>query len=190
MTFKNPCRRRHLAAAIFSLLLALPHLAFGTGSAVARPEQLSFSLRTTEGGAISSQMLRGDVVVLAFGASWLPLSREQVKGVQELADRYAERDLRVYWVSTDSDSPKSKNYATDEQLRDFAKKNRLKIAVLRDPDGALFKRVGVPGNQLPAVVILDRTGSVHGEPVAGIDPKGDLVGRLSPSLNGLLGAQQ
>jgi hypothetical protein len=132
-------------------VLALPTLAFGIEAA--RPEQLNFSLRTTEGGAISSEM------------------------------------LRVYWVSTDSDSLKSKNYASDEQLRDFAKKNRLKIAVLRDPDGALFKRVGVPGNQLPAVVILDRAGSVHGEPVAGIDPKGDLVGQLSGTLNGLLGAQ-
>jgi len=177
------------AALVFALALA-------AGAAPAVPvaparsgEQLNFSLRTTEGGAITSQMLRGDVVVLAFGASWLPLSREQVKGVQELADRYAERDLRVYWVSTDSDSPKSKNYASDEQLRDFARKNKLKIAVLRDPDGALFKRVGVRGNQLPAVIILDREGSVHGEPIAGIDPKGGLAGQLSGTLNGLLGAQ-
>ena len=65
----------------------------------------------------------------------------------------------------------------------------MKIAVLRDPDGALFKRVGVRGNQLPAVVILDREGSVHGEPIAGIDPKGGLAGQLSGTLNTLLGAQ-
>jgi len=183
-------RLKKTVALIFALALAVAGAAPTVSVATTRAgEQLNFSLRTTEGGAISSEMLRGDVVVLAFGASWLPLSREQVKGVQELADRYAERDLRVYWVSTDSDSPKSKNYASDEQLRDFARKNKLKIAVLRDPDGALFKRVGVRGNQLPAVVILDREGSVHGEPIAGIDPRGGLAGQLSGPLDTLLGAQ-
>ncbi len=173
-----------LAAALLLASLASP--AFTAGAA---GEQLKFNLRTADGGQITSEMLRGDVVVLAFGASWLPLSREQVKGVQELADQFAERDVRVYWVSTDSDKPQSKNYASDEQLRDFAKKYGLKIAVLRDPDGALFKRVGVPGNQLPAVVILDRDGSVHGEPQAGLDPKGKLADQLSATLNEMLARQ-
>lgn len=174
-----------------SALLLLFALAAGVAPVreAGAAEQLNFSLRTTDGGQISSEMLRGDVVVLAFGASWLPLSRGQVQGVQEVADQYAARDVRVYWVSTDSESPKSKNYASDEQLRDFAKKNGLKIAVLRDPDGALFKRVGVRGNQLPAVVVLDRSGNVHGEPLAGIGTKGKLSDQLSGTLNSLLGAQ-
>jgi peroxiredoxin len=169
-----------------ALLLALAVAIVPSASA---SDQLNFSLRTTDGGEISSEMLRGDVVVLAFGASWLPLSRAQAQGVQELADQYAKRDVRVYWVSTDSDSPKSKNYASDEQLRDFAKRNGLKVAVLRDPDGALFKRIGVAGNQLPAVVILDRTGSVHGQPAGGFNPKSKLADQLSATLDRLAAAQ-
>jgi peroxiredoxin len=180
---------RSLKVAGLALALTVAALVSPSLTAGAAGEQLNFNLRTADGGQISSEMLRGDVVVLAFGASWLPLSRKQVEGVQELADQYAERDVRVYWVSTDSDKPQSKNYATDEQLRDFAKKHGLKIAVLRDPDGALFKRVGVPGNQLPAVVILDRDGSVHGEPQAGLDPKGKLADQLSATLNEMLAKQ-
>ena len=180
-------KRKFSRAAALALALVCA-LGFVPPPRASASEQLSFSLRTTEGGEISSEMLRGDVVVLAFGASWLPLSRTQVQGIQELADQYTERDVRVYWVSTDSDKPQSKNYATDEQLRGFAKKYGLKIAVLRDPDGALFKRVGVRGNQLPAVVILDRGGNVHGEPIGGIDPKpGKLVAQVSGTLNSLLG---
>ena len=60
------------------------------------------------------------MVVLAFGVSWLPLSRTQLQGVRKLADEYSDRGLVVYWVSTESENAKSKNYATDEQLRAFA----------------------------------------------------------------------
>ena len=181
--------RRPFAAVTLALFLAAASLALAAPPrrAAAPGAPLDFRLRTADGGEISSDMLRGDLVVLAFGASWLPLSREQVKGVQELADEFGARNVRIYWVSTDSDSPKSKNYATDSQLRDFAKKNGLKIAVLRDPDGTLFKQVGVPSNQLPAVVILDRQGNVSGTPMGGLDPKRNLLDVLSPKLNMMLG---
>ena len=132
-------------------------------------------------------MVRGDVVVLAFGASWLRLSKDQVRGVQELADVFGSRQVRIYWVSTDSDKTQSKNFASDEQLRAFARKNGLKVAVLRDPDGALLKRMGVAGNQLPAVVILDRQGGVSAPTIGGLDPTRKLVDTLSPRLNTLLG---
>ncbi|HEV2861946.1 MAG TPA: TlpA disulfide reductase family protein [Pyrinomonadaceae bacterium] len=170
--------------ALLALALAL------AASSLAYAPPLDFRLKTTDGGEITSEMLKGDVVVLAFGASWLPLSKAQVQGVQELADQFAERNVRVYWVSTDSVSPKSKNYASDDQLRDFAKKNGLKVAVLRDPDGALFKRTGA--DQLPSVVIIDRTGEVSIPVIGGLDPdpnKRKLVDALSPRLNKLLGGQ-
>lgn len=180
-------KRSPLLASMLALLFAL------SASALALPEpktaQVAFRLKTADGGEISSGMLRGDVVVLAFGASWLPLSKTQMQGVQELADEYGRRNVRVYWASTDSDKPQSKNYATDEQLRDLARKNGLKVAVLRDPDGAFFKKLG--GDQLPSVIILDREGRVSGQPVGGIstDPKNKLVNVLSGRLNTLLAEQ-
>ncbi len=174
---------------IVGLLLSLL-LIFAQTFAAVTPAQdaaaLEFSLRSVDGGSITSDMLRGDVVVLAFGASWLPLSRSQVEGVQRLADEYRDRDLRVYWVSTDSESQKSKNFATDDQLRSFARKNGLKIGVLRDPDGVLFKRMGVERNQLPALVIFDKDGQISGNPIGGLAPEGNLVQQLSARLNKLL----
>ena len=179
---------KQLPRLLAALALALAVGAQMSVSVAAQGQPVDFSLRTVDGGAITSEMLRGDVVVLAFGASWLPLSRTQVQGVQKLADEYAGKNVRVYWVSTDSESPKSKNYATDGQLRDFAHHNGLKIAVLRDPDGALFKRMGVERNQLPAIVILDKSGNVAGTPIGGFntDPDHPLVAQLAPLLNKLL----
>ena len=176
-------KRRPAFALALALLLAAA--AWVTPSTRAQTA-LDFKLKTTDGGEITSAMVRGDVVVLAFGSSLLgPLSKQQVQGVQELADQFGERNVRVYCVTTDSDKAQSKNYATDDQLRSFARRHGLKVAVLRDPDGTLFKTLGVERNQLPAIVILDREGNVS-ETVGGLDPEGNLVKQLSTPLNRLL----
>jgi peroxiredoxin len=180
-------RRRPVFALALAVLLSAASLVAPTTRAQAA---LDFKLKTTDGGEITSEMVRGDVVVLAFGSALLgPLSKQQVQGVQELADQFGERNVRVYWVTTDSDKAQSKTYASDDQLRNFARKNGLKTAVLRDPDGALLKQTGA--DQIPAVVILDRRGAVAIPVVGGQDPdpKHSLVESLSPRLNRMLGGQ-
>lgn len=173
----------------YTLALALLLVAVSWVAPVTRAQApLDFKLKTTDGGEITSQMVRGDVVVLAFGSSLLgPLSKQQVQGVQELAEQFGTRDVRVYWVTTDSDKPQARNYATDEQLRTFASKTGLKATVLRDPEGVLFKKTGA--DQLPAVVILDRHGAVSAPVVGGHDPKHTLVEALSDRLNKMIAAQ-
>ena len=164
-----------IAACVFSvgLTASIP------GSAQnAAPE---FSLRAVDGETVTSSGLRGEVVVLAFGASWLPLTRNQMEAVKKLADQYAGRGVAVYWVSTESDSPKSKNYASDEQLRALAQK--YKATVLRDPDGAVSKKLGV--DQLPSVVIIDKQGNVA-DKLGGMDPNADLGKQLAERLNKIL----
>jgi peroxiredoxin len=141
-------------------------------------------LRSIDGQTITSGSLKGEVVVLAFGASWLPLSRTQLQGVRKLADEYADRGVVVYWVSTESENPKSKNYASDEQLRNFSRKYGLNVTVLRDPEGAVSKKLGA--DQLPSFVILDKQGQLVGEPIKGIDPDGNLAGQLAQQLDKIL----
>lgn len=177
-------KRPTLITAAVSMLFAFASVA------AAMPGQgtpLAFRLRTADGAEITSDALRGNVVVLAFGASWLPLSRVQMQGVQELADEYADKNVRVHWVSTDSDKSQSKNYATDEQLRELARKNGLKVAVLRDPDGVFLKKIGA--DQIPVVVVLDAQGRVAGAPIGGIstDSKHKLVDVLRPRLKNMVG---
>jgi peroxiredoxin len=147
------------------------------------PASVNFSLRTTDGQTITSDSLRGEVVVLAFGASWLPLSKAQLQGVRKLADEYSDRGVVVYWVSTESEDPKSKNYASDENLRAFSQKYGLKVTVLRDPDGATSKKFGV--DQLPSFVIVDKHG-VASEPIGGLDPNGNLANQLAERLDKVL----
>lgn len=181
--------RKAMAAATLTLVLPLA----STSSSFARrrtnsaQQSVEFALRSVDGTTISSESLRGEIVVLAFGASWLPLSRTQLQGIRKLADKYSERGVIVYWVSTDSESPKSKNYATDEQLRAFSKKYGLNVTVLRDPEGKVSRLFEV--DQLPAIVILDKQGNLVGTPIGGLDPEGDLVKQLAAPLETVLNKQ-
>lgn len=164
-------------------LLALSLLVMLGSSLVFAQNPVAFSLRTIDGQTITSDSLRGEVVVMAFGASWLPLSKTQLQGVRKLADEYSDRGVVVYWVSTESEDPKSKNFASDDQLRAFATKYGLKVTVLRDPDGATSKKFGV--DQLPSFVIIDKHGSA-GEPIGGLDPNGNLASQLAERLDRVL----
>lgn len=160
-------------------LLAITMIAWASAPVQSRAGE--FSLRSIDGEAVTSESVRGQVVVLAFGASWLPLTKNQMDAVKKLADQYAGRGVAVYWVSTESESSKSKNYASDDQLRELARK--YKVTVLRDPDGAVSKRLGV--DQVPSVVIIDKQGTVAGT-IGGMDPTADLAKQLSERLSKIL----
>jgi alkyl hydroperoxide reductase subunit AhpC len=163
------------AIAVFIFALVLAPLTFAQGGAT------DFSLRAIDGEAVTAHSLRGEVAVLAFGASWLPLSRNQMESVKKLADQYAGRGVAVYWVSVDSDNQKSKNYVSDDQLRELARKS--KVTILRDPDGAVSRKLGV--DQVPAIVILDKQGNVAAS-IGGMDPSANLTTQLSARLDKIL----
>jgi len=169
--------RKRVLAGLMALLITSVALA-------QNPARADFSLRSIDGQTVTSDSLRGEIVVLAFGASWLPLSKAQLQGVRKLADEYSNRGVVVYWVSTESDDPKSKNFASDDQLRAFSQKYGLKVTVLRDPDGAVSKRFGV--DQLPSIVILDKQGNMSDGPIGGLDPNGNLAAQLASRLDKLL----
>lgn len=171
--------KKYIAAYLLALLCS--GLALGQKSDGGPVE---FSMRSIDGQTVTSESLRGEVVVLAFGASWLPLSRTQLQGIRKLADEYSNRGVVVYFLSTESEDSKSKNFASDQQLRSFAQKYGLNVTVLRDPDGEVSKKMGI--DQLPSIVILDKQGNVVGEPIRGIDPQGNLVRQLSSHLDKIL----
>jgi peroxiredoxin len=173
--------KKRLFAAI-STVGIMGGLAVGAQNRASGPVQ--FSLRSIDSQTVTSDSLRGETVILAFGASWLPLSKTQLQGIKKFADEYSARGVIVYWVSTESEDSKSKNYASDDQLRAFAQKYGLKVTVLRDPDGVVSKRMGV--DQLPSIVIIDKQGHIVGDPIGGLDPGGNLANQLASRLDKIL----
>jgi peroxiredoxin len=93
-----------------------------------------FSFRSLDGGAVTEADLRGKVAVLMFTASRLPITKEQSASVSRLTAEFAPRGVAFYLIFIDSESPESKNYASDERLQEFARKRRLRLPLLRDPE--------------------------------------------------------
>lgn len=175
-----------VAFAAACLTIGGPASAAGVRGAGSSDLPVEFSMRSVTGQTVTAGDLRGQVVVLAFGASWLPLTRAQLQGLRKFADEYTRRGVAVYWVSADSDQPRSKNFASDDQLRDLAHKYNL--TVLRDPQMAVSKRMGV--TEIPSIVILDKSGNVAGGgPIGGIDPDVSLSTQLGDRLKAALGGE-
>lgn len=142
------------------------------------------SLTGLDGSRVDVEAQNGKIVILAVGASWLPLSAKQAEYTNVLAKRYAGKNVAVYFVATDSTNTKSKNYATNADLEKFVAGSKLTVQVLRDPDGAgTLKKFNV--DQLPAFVILNKAGGVVGT-FGGIDPKFDVTVPISKEVDKLM----
>ena len=104
---------------------------------------------------------------------------------ERLAKKYAGKNVVFYFVTTDSTDPKSKNYASDADVRKFAADKKLTMTVLRDSDGlAMTRKYEV--EQIPSFVVLDKQGQPSVEPFGGLDPKYDLTGPISKLIDKLL----
>jgi hypothetical protein len=145
------------------------------------------NLASIDGTRVNVENQNGKVVVMAIGASWLPLSNKQAEFTNALAKKYAGRDVVFYFVATDSANAASKNFANVDAIRKFATGNRLAVTLLRDPDGAAtLRKFSV--EQVPSFVILDKNGKQAGQPIGGIDPTGkyDVTVTISKTIDSLL----
>jgi peroxiredoxin len=164
-----------LLLAIFGLLTAF--------SFTASAQDITFT--SLEGEKIDLQSQKGKVVVMAIGASWLPLSKGQADAINKLSRKYTGRDVAFFFIATDSETEKSKNYASNADIRKFAESSKLTVSVLRDSDGLqTVKQYKV--EQLPTFIILDKNGKLATEPFGGVDPKADISLILSQKIDEIL----
>lgn len=145
------------------------------------------NLTSLDGSRVNLEGQTGKVVVLAIGASWLPLSGKQAEYTNALAKKYAGKNVVIYFVLTDSANVKSKNYASADTLRKFVFANKLTVPVMHDADGTTtLKKFKI--DQVPSFVILDKNGNVASEQFGGIttDAKYDVTIPISKVIDKLL----
>jgi peroxiredoxin len=143
------------------------------------------TLTSLNGEKVNISNQTGKIVVLAIGASWLPLSKDQAGFTNKLAKKFAGRDVVIYFIATDSTSEKSKNFASNDELSAFVTRTKLTVPVLRDSDGAAtLKKYGV--DQIPSFVILGKDGKPATEAFGGIDPKSDISIPIAQAIEKIL----
>jgi peroxiredoxin len=81
------------------------------------PYAPDFSIITAEGEHITSEDLRGKVVVLDFWGTWCPPCVESIPSLRSLHKRFSkEASFMLIGVSSDSDEDKWKEFTTSEKM--------------------------------------------------------------------------
>ncbi len=142
------------------------------------------TLQTTEGKSIDLAEWKGKIVVLSFSGSWVPLAPKELPALQKLADRFASRDVRVFWVSINSSKPGARTYAADADLKAFATKNGYTLPVLRDADQKLYKDLAL--DAVPTLILLDKQGKVIRKHVGFGAESGEAYGEIIREIEHLL----
>ena len=116
-----------------------------------------FKLKGLDGKLYDTSQMRGEVLVVSFGATWcVPCAWEQV-AVEELKVEYKGKPVRFLWVSIEDPKRVSNNI-----LRHYAKERRMTVPVLRDPGGAALAQYEQASQRIPVVVFFDAGGRQSG----------------------------
>jgi thiol-disulfide isomerase/thioredoxin len=147
---------RRLIGIIFALTLTCASVcaqAQQRKDAPAPMEGEGFRLKGLDGKFYDTSEMRGDVVVVSFGATWCVPCTWELVAIEELKVEYAGKPVRFMWVNIEDTKRTTNNI-----LKYYVKDRRLTIPVLRDPGGAILSRYENTGSRIPVMVFFDREG--------------------------------
>ena len=125
--------------------------AFGVGSTTAPAP--GFAVRTLAGDSLSSESLRGKVVLVNFWATWCPPCRLEMPGFQAVYDRRKADGFVVLGISTDVTGPAA--------VSGFLAERDITYPVAM-ASGDITRRFG-DSRMLPTSYLIDRQGRIRHE---------------------------
>ncbi|MCK5906690.1 MAG: TlpA family protein disulfide reductase [Flavobacteriales bacterium] len=112
----------------------------------------NISLQLLEGGEVTSENLKGKVVVLQFTASWCSVCREEMPHLEkEVWQRFKGNDFMLIAVDL-KEKP--------EKIRPFIATTGITYPVAMDSDGKLFEAFTLPKAGVTRNIVLDSNGKI------------------------------
>jgi thiol-disulfide isomerase/thioredoxin len=179
---------RRLTALVFVLTLACAAVcaqeARQKGATAPARGGEGFRLKGLDGKFYDTSDMKGDVVVVSFGATWCVPCTWELVAIEELKVEYAGKPVRFMWVNIEDTKRTTNNI-----LKYYVKDRRLTIPVLRDPGGVALARYESTSTRIPVMVLFDREGRVS-EPVHKGMPQDIVLYKqmVRERVNSLLGA--
>jgi peroxiredoxin len=98
--------------------------------------------------------LRGNVVLVSFGATWCAPCSTELKALEELLTEYGNKPVKFYWVSIESPEQVSNGV-----LKRYAKERKVSFPILRDTAKMVFSQFS-PRVRLPMIVLMGKDGHI------------------------------
>jgi peroxiredoxin len=145
-----------LVAAFLAALLssATPHSVNGQTGAGAKPPLIR--LQGIDRHYYDLAEMRGNVVLISFGATWCAPCSGELFALEELTHEYRGKPVKFFWVTIENDGQIS-----DSNLKKYADQHKLSFPVLRDPTKTVFLQFS-PRVKLPMIVFFDKDGHLDG----------------------------
>ena len=116
------------------------------------PADPSMKLQGLDGKINDLAELRGNVVLVSFGATWCAPCTTELRALQELITEYRNQPVKFFWVSIERADEVSNN-----ELRRYAKDRKVTFPVLRDTTQMVFLQFA-QRVRLPMIVMLRKDG--------------------------------
>ncbi len=131
----------------------------------------SFALTDIDGNPVSTQSLRGKVVVLDLFATWCGPCKSQMAELREVRSHYSAEDVVLLSIDVD---PRE----TESQVRQFKADYGATWAFARDTNNVGSK---YDADLIPTLAIIDRAGNLVYRN-QGLEDSSALIARIDPLL--------
>lgn len=114
----------------------------------------SFKFQGIDGQNYDVGEMRGNVMLVSFGATWCTPCTAELRALEELKREYAGKPVKFFWVSIEGE-----DQITNSGLKRYAKERKLTIPLLRDPSKSVYMQFS-SRIRLPMILFFDKEGHV------------------------------
>jgi peroxiredoxin len=138
----------------FITALLIAFCAGASAQVKALPSDPTMKLQGLDGKVYDIAELRGNVVLVSFGATWCAPCSTELRALEELLSEYRGKPVKFFWVSVERPEEVS-----NSALKRYARERKISFPVLRDTGKMVFLQFS-ERVRLPMIVLLSKDGKV------------------------------
>lgn len=145
-----------------------------------QPKDYSIKLRGADGKNYDLTSMRGQVLLVSFGATWCQPCKEELRVLEEMKNEYKDKPVKFFWVNIEPEEQVS-----DGTLKSFARSVKFTFPILRDESRWTYAQFSTR-QRIPLVVFFDKQGRFVGPAHAGMSTPDNYRRMVRTALDRLL----